>query len=321
MSFEIGIVNYNGGSVLKQCLDSVLSQRLPFRKIHIWDNASTSDRIEEFVAAYPQVNFVFSDKNLGYAHACNELAKMMVTQYIVFANMDCVFSEDWHSIIVEKTKVDSEKSVWGSMVVLKSEPAFVNALNVRMSIDMNPFSPEDGEEYSEGFDRKMDTFGIYGAVMVFKKADYIQAGLMDESYFLYYEETDLFWRFQLLNLKIGIVHEAIVWHYRSWSTQRFSLLKLFYSERNRFRSAVKYMPLFFLAKLPFYSVVRLIQSTRKGGYYSGVKNQMPNRFHIILTLLKAWFLGICYRSDWEQRSKWSAGFFNSPALQILRRFQ
>ena len=60
-------------------------------------------------------------------------------------------------------------------------------------------------------------------------------GLMDESYFVYYDDTDFVWRAVHLNKeRLVYIHNSIVWHRESYCTGGgLSDFSLYYSYRNR----------------------------------------------------------------------------------------
>lgn len=300
---EIGIVNYNGGDALKQCILSLLAQNQPVQ-IHIWDNCSTDQDYRSWQKDFPTVQFHFGHKNLGYAFACNRLAEQFTGEYFALANMDCIFEANWAKTIQEHLQQFPHIDALGSLV-LESHPngdCTINAYSVKLHSDLHPLSPEDGLAPGEVDLKIQKSFAIYGAVMVFKKSSYELVEGMDESYFLYYEEADLFWKFNLFDLHVELTPNAVVKHFRSWSTGSFSLLKLFYSERNRIRSAVKYLPLIQLACLPFKSVLRIQRSMTQNKRLSQAQ-QKPPFLSILSTLIQAWIKGFLFPIDWKYRFK------------------
>lgn len=321
---EIGIINYNGGTALAECLLSLVQQDLPIQ-IHVWDNASTDQSAQKIAPQFPQVKFHFGTENLGYAFACNRLAELMNSEYIALSNMDCIYTSNWSRVICDTLKQRPDIGALGSLVLEETSESTtkVNALSVRLYPDLHPTSPEDGLSPEQIATDLFEAFSNYGAIMVFKKSVYEQVGQMDESYFLYYEETDFFWKLQLHNIPVWTQPKAVVRHYRSWSTGQFSFLKLFYSERNRVRSAVKYLPLSYLAKLPWLSVLRLKHSMRHSNRYQNNTQKMPPKSKILFTLFKAWFMGYINPKDWSFRFDMAQKIPNhtQKTLNILQKYK
>ncbi|ONI73521.1 hypothetical protein ALI144C_45190 [Actinosynnema sp. ALI-1.44] len=69
------VVSYRRADLLRRCLDSV-HKHLSGCSILVWDNLSTgTPAIRELAGEYPDVEWVFSERNVGYAAAVNGLVE------------------------------------------------------------------------------------------------------------------------------------------------------------------------------------------------------------------------------------------------------
>src|SRR3990172_11299055 len=86
----ISIVNYNGGEYLIKCLESLkrLKDELEF-DVFIVDNASADKSAYEAKEKFPNFNFIFNEKNLGFGKAHNLVLKKSNTPYLLTLNPDC----------------------------------------------------------------------------------------------------------------------------------------------------------------------------------------------------------------------------------------
>src|SRR5690606_37088037 len=73
----------------------------------------------------------------------------------------------------------------------------------------------------------------HGAAMMIRREAINKAGLMDENYFLYYEEMDWCEKIKRAGHDIWIVPEALIYHKESASVGQKSALKEFFMNRNR----------------------------------------------------------------------------------------
>jgi hypothetical protein len=71
--------------------------------------------------------------------------------------------------------------------------------------------------------------------MLVSSATIREIGLMDESYFLYWEDTEWCARALANGYKVFLVPASLVWHKVSVSTGHGSFQQLYYSTRNGFR--------------------------------------------------------------------------------------
>ena len=92
---SIIIVNYNVRFFLEQCLHSVCAagQNVPVQVIVV-DNASTDGSVAYLQPLFPQVTFIQSNSNLGFAKACNLGLQQATGAYILFLNPDTLLAED-----------------------------------------------------------------------------------------------------------------------------------------------------------------------------------------------------------------------------------
>ncbi|HEV7147937.1 MAG TPA: hypothetical protein VGN48_13175, partial [Pedococcus sp.] len=76
-----------------------------------------------------------------------------------------------------------------------------------------------------------------------------QAGGFDETYFLYYEDTDLSWRLRLAGWRIAYCHNAIATHRHAASARIGSEVFVYHNERNRLFTLVKNAPASLAARI------------------------------------------------------------------------
>ena len=124
--------------------------------------------------------------------------------------------------------------------------------------------------------------------MSFRRVAAEAAGRMDASFFLFFEETEWYFRHNLAGFKTVFCPDAKVYHERSMTTVRYSPRKLFYSERNRLRSAVRLLPFADIVKLPFRGFVRYLNMAKGGVPGQSGDGKKLSKVAICGALLKAW---------------------------------
>jgi len=78
-----------------------------------------------------------------------------------------------------------------------------------------------------------EVFGACAGAALYKKEMLDEIGYFDNSYFAYFEDVDLSFRMHLFGWKCIYVHEAVVYHMHSATSQQASPFKIFYLERNK----------------------------------------------------------------------------------------
>jgi GT2 family glycosyltransferase len=313
---DFGIINYNGGDSLAKCVKSIQNLRDVKFRIFVYDNNSKDASLNGLDSS---VNLEKGAKNLGYAGACNALLKKMDSPIQVLCNMDLEFDKNWGKEILTAFEDNTDCGSVASLVMEKS--GVVNSTGIRFYPDMHAENENSGRNLDDVKPLKTkQVFGCYGAVMAFKKEAANKIGFLEESFFLFFEETEWYLRHNLLGFHSTFCPNAIVWHERSKTTIRYSPLKLFYGERNRIRTAIHYLPFGYLLKLPFFSFNRYLKLQRKIGENNlteDAKTKKYSKFYLILILLKAWLCGI-----FGKKPKFKlARKYKKHALEIIKNYE
>lgn len=294
MQIDVGIINYNGGLELSECVGSLLAQSVSVRVL-VFDNASTDDSIAQLRKKNLDCKIIESSKNLGYAGACNGLLENMDSDIQVLCNMDLEFDPTWAENLLRCFERHPEAGSVASLVMEKS--GVVNAVGVRFGADLFAKNEASGLDISEADVREKEVFGCYGAVMSFRKSAAVAAGKMDASFFLFFEETEWYFRHNLAGFKTVFCPEAKVYHERSMTTVRYSPRKLFYSERNRLRTAVRLLPLADVLKLPLQGFVRYLNMAKGGVPGQSGDGKKLSKVSICVALAKAWLQALVMLPD------------------------
>ncbi len=282
---DVGIINYNGGSELTECVKSLKAQSTPVRVL-VFDNASTDDSIRLLKGQGLGCEIIESPKNLGYAGACNGLLDNMDADIQVLCNMDLEFAPTWAENLLLCFERHPEAGSVASLVMEKS--GVVNAVGVLFGSDLFAKNEASGLDIADADVREKEVFGCYGAVMSFRKSAADAAGKMDAGFFLFFEETEWYFRHNLAGFKTVFCPGAKVYHERSMTTVRYSPRKLFYSERNRLRTAVRLLPVGDVLKLPVRGLVRYLNMAKGGVPGTSGDGKKLSKVSICAALAKAW---------------------------------
>ena len=138
--------------------------------------------------------------------------------------------------------VDSE-SIW-CPVPLEGEPYDVvnNAGSVVLTDGHGAdrgFGMPDGEQFGE----EEELFAWCGGAVLLRSDYLADVGLLDERFFLYYEDTDLSWRGRARGWKYQFVPDATVRHVHAATTVEGSASFAYFTERNRLLMLLKNAPM------------------------------------------------------------------------------
>jgi len=258
LELSIICVNWNSLDYLRECIASIYrhTHGLAF-EIIVVDNASPQGGIETLREQFPQITFINSEANLGFARANNLGFQHSSGAYVLLLNPDTELAGPAINIMLEQIKRLPDAGILGCKLLntdrsvqTASIQKFPTILNQLMSVealrlrwprcplwDIAPlFSHTTGPLRVEV---------IPGACMMLKREVFAQAGMLSEDYFMYAEDLDLNYKVKRLGLSSYYIGTAEVIHHggasscrqaaSQWATamQQRAMLRLFRKTRGR----------------------------------------------------------------------------------------
>jgi GT2 family glycosyltransferase len=215
-------------------LESLRYVTWPDIEVIVVDNAS-SRNCDIICERYPEVKFIKSSRNLGFAGGNNLAIKQATGDYILLLNNDTVVTPGFIEPMLESFErhpnagIVSPKIVfyYSDNLVQYAGTSEISKLTLRGST-IGYMQKNDGS-----FDYEAKTHLSHGACMMIPKAVIDKVGLMDESYFMYYEEYDYCERVKKAGYTIYYNGHSSILHKQSVTTGKQSPLKAYYMSRNR----------------------------------------------------------------------------------------
>lgn len=209
MDVSIIIVSWNTRDILHRCLQSVYEQtdEITFEVIVI-DNASSDGSAEMVEREFAQVRLIKNTENRGFAAANNQGAEIARGRYLLLLNSDTIVLDNAIGKTVKFADEYSEAGVVGCRVLNPDrtlQPTgfmFPSALNMLLAASylykLFPRHKFFGREQMTcwGRDDVREVDVVTGCFMLARREAIEQVGMMDESFFMYGEETDWCWRFK-----------------------------------------------------------------------------------------------------------------------------
>ena len=89
MQLSVVIVSWNVCALLKQCIESVLSDVRPGEfEIIVVDNASSDGTIQMLATQFPDIQLIENSENIGFGRANNQGIQKSKGRYILILNPD-----------------------------------------------------------------------------------------------------------------------------------------------------------------------------------------------------------------------------------------
>ena len=233
---SIIIVTYNGSAYLEQCLTSVQQDVGTDGEIIIVDNASIDGSADLVQSQYPDVVLVRNKVNCGFAAACNQGAQIAVGRVLVFLNQDTRVEPGWLKALVRGFDHEEAIGLTTSKILLMSQPDRIHLRGQDVHYT--------GLVFGRGFLSSADSMttleevaAVSGASFAVRREVWEELGGFDETFFMYYEETDLSWRAQLAGYRCLYVPNSVVYH--DYHPAQPNPSRLYYSARNRYIMLLK----------------------------------------------------------------------------------
>lgn len=234
---HILILNYNGWKDTIECVDSCLKLRYCNAKIIIVDNDSSDGSEAILREAFPDVELIQTGGNLGYAGGNNVGIRHALANgadYVWLLNNDTKVDPAALDEMLEVAQDDGTVGMVGPKILLYSRPDHLNCVGSTINLlTGQPSLIGLGEKDDGRFDdiREMDT--LSGCSLLVRRELIDSVGLLDDRFFLFYEETDWILRAKRAGYRMLYAPKARIWHKVSASVGGHqSPLMLYYMIRN-----------------------------------------------------------------------------------------
>lgn len=262
-SVGIVLVNFNGQRFLNDCIRALKGPHDHDVEIVVVDNRSTDDSLMLLSSEFPDITILPQDRNLGVAAGNNVGIRHCVNRghdFVLLLNYDTLPGANLISELVrvadEATLVSGSTYFWDDATVSNSHAG--------------GFDWALGRLQERFFGRSDASLGA--AVVEIEIADtccllvprnvFARAGLMDEAYFLYYDDTDFVVRARAAGFRCILNPAAKLRHYERGASGpvNASPVSVYYTTRNRpyFMRAHSPTMFHYAVFLLYFAVTRLV---------------------------------------------------------------
>lgn len=233
------VLNWNNGADTLHCLRS-LEHAGVLHAVVVVDNGSTDSSVVEIEAHYPCVPIIATGANLGYAGGNNVGIRYALDRGVDFIgvlNNDVVVEPDFVEPLIGIFQQQPEIGIVTPLVAERVDDGQVwamgSAVNWRTAAVTRQHAGEPINAWRGRLPFPVEIAS--GAAMLVRREVFNRVGLLDESFFLYYEETDWCLRAGRAGCRILAVPSSIVWHKVSAALGASSPAIDYYMLRNHLR--------------------------------------------------------------------------------------
>lgn len=241
ISVTVIIINWNGESCIKECLDSVLLTHFKDVEIIVLDNASTDRSLEILTSYNDRIKLIKNNKNVGFAQGNNLALNYANGRYIVTLNNDMTVEPNWLTDCVQFLDTNPQYGIISCRQMNYYNRELVDGLFFVMGKRLFLRQYQHGEKYSPV--PSSQVMGASGGSAIFRRSMLDQIGFFDEDYIAYFEDSDLSMRAFYSGWKCAYIPTAVVYHKVSASFGKNPAYKRYLHERNRYIFTIKYVPI------------------------------------------------------------------------------
>ncbi|MDB6452954.1 glycosyltransferase family 2 protein [Falsirhodobacter sp. 20TX0035] len=220
------IVSYNTRALTLRCLETLYAHTHAARAhVVVWDNQSADGSADAVAAAFPQVELVASDRNLGFAAANNIVARQARTEWLLLLNPDTEVHEGAIDALLAFAKSTPHAGITGGRTVFPDGSLNIascwnritpwSALCMALGLTSvfrrsSLFNPEQMGDWRRDTVREVDI--VVGCFLMIPRALWNRMGGFDPKYVMYGEEADLCLRARHDGYRPMITPEAQIMH-------------------------------------------------------------------------------------------------------------
>lgn len=237
------ILNTNRRDDTLACLASLEEGDYDNHSIIVLDNNSADGSVQAVSTSFPAVHIVRLNENRGYAGNNNVGMRAALDQgaeWIFILNEDTVLAPDCLSRLVEVGESDSRIGMVGPMVYHYSEPEIIQSAGgwVNRVWESGHIGKNERDRGQFATPRSVDW--LTGCGILARREVLEQVGLLDERFFIYWEETEWCIRARRAGWVLVHVPGARLWHKGVQTNYCPKPSNTYYSTRNRFIAMAKH---------------------------------------------------------------------------------
>lgn len=231
MNLSIVILNYRTFELTRDTVNSVLRYSYPFSyEIIVVDNASGDDSLMKLQDYFKdKVKFIESKENNGFAAGNNLALRQVKSDYVLLLNSDTVVWENTLENVYRYMEQHTDVGACGCRVRLESgeldkacKRTFPNVKNSFFRLFHIPNKSQDDNYNLTDLpdDEVYEIDCLTGAFMFIRDRALEDAGLLDETFFMYGEDIDLCYRIKEAGWKIVYYGKNSITHFKGASSKK-----------------------------------------------------------------------------------------------------
>tara|TARA_B100000900_G_C20562958_1_gene709741 strand:- start:275 stop:1186 length:912 start_codon:yes stop_codon:yes gene_type:complete len=224
-SLSIILVNWNQYELTRACILSLLKCNYKNFKIIVVDNNSYDKSIYKLSREFDQVYFIKNNSNLGFTGANNigiNKAKTIGSEYIMLLNNDTEVESNFLEPLIKRLENESDLGIVQPLILNYQNKDIVwNFGGKFLRFFGNPVTLNKNKNICSIVDCKY-TEWVSGCCFVFRSSLTDLIGMLDDDYFVYFEDVDYSLKIKKAGYKLGVEINSKIYHHEgeSWKIKK-----------------------------------------------------------------------------------------------------
>ncbi len=217
------VLSWNGKEMTLACLESLAASDYPSLDIYLVDNASSDGTVESVKTAFAErIRLIANSENLGFAGGNNVGIRKALEDgaaYVLLLNNDTTVAPDMISHLVAAARSNPQMGIFAPKIYYESPPDQIWFAGGDVSLARGTVRHIGIREVDRGqYDAPRRVDYVSGCALMARRDVFEKIGVLDETYKMYFEDTDFCMRAQLSGFGCYFVPAGRMWHKISPST-------------------------------------------------------------------------------------------------------
>jgi GT2 family glycosyltransferase len=269
-SIAVIVVNWNSYKFTFECISSLKKCNYSNFKIILVDNGSKDFSIEQLRKDFKGLDIIKNKSNLGFTGGNNIAISKALKEnfdYVMLLNNDTKVNSDFLSFLVERLENENNLGAIQPLILQMDDKNKVwNAGGEFIKLFGLPKVIDKGKNIKSINPNKHYTEWISGCCIMLKSKVINEVGLLDNSFFAYFEDVDWSLRIKNDGYLLGIDNRSIIYHYESGSSKTSSKSREgflnpvvhYYNFRNHIKLIKKHRNYFNITITIIFQVIKII---------------------------------------------------------------
>jgi hypothetical protein len=224
----------------------------PNYEVIVVDNASSDESPKIVSSEFPKAKQIINKTNLGFAGGVNVGIRQAKGEIIALVNNDVVLDRNWLHILVESMVRFPKIGIIGGPVLFYDEKSIIWSAGNRIDLVTGlGWSVGRRKSINQSAVDMSDVDYVNFCAVLIRKEVFDRIGLLDENYFVGWEDADFNVSAARAGYDCGIVPSSLAWHKISYSRRKAPVKSYYHTAKGFFRFCLKCFPLQYVLTVMF----------------------------------------------------------------------